>query len=251
MKYTVVITGASGGLGRHIAWQIAQSRPDITLLLMGRNRERLQNTLDSLPRASGHSILVVDQLDKINFSQLHFSNPLVGVVACAGITQENHYGPHDSWNEIIGTNLTGTYALVNELLPFLKQDLPCHKNVILISSLLANRGVKNYAAYCASKAGLLGLMRAWAAEWAENRILVNAICPGWVQTERVEAIIRNHAASRNIGEAAAAKELAGESLLQKMASPKEVADLVAFLLAPTQTSITGQALAINNGVWGC
>ena len=183
---------------------------------------------------------------KIRAEKLEQVN-LVAVVANAGVGGENEYGPEDRWDEIIETNLTGTYSLVQECIPALRSSRNPYRKIIVISSILARLGVPKYSAYCASKAGLLGLTRSWAAEYAQDKILVNAICPGWVDTTMSSKGLQDMAdhSGRSIQEIRRIE--ISRVPLGKMSQPNEVANLVSFLLAEDQISITGQSLDINNG----
>lgn len=111
--------------------------------------------------------------------------------------------------------------------------------------MLARLGVANYSAYCASKAGLLGLMRSWAVELALENILVNAICPGWVDTQMSQDGMKGIAKSIGVSKAEF-HDMAMQSVpLSKMSQPDEIAGLISYLLQ--QRSITGQTIDINNG----
>ncbi|HEY0896060.1 MAG TPA: SDR family oxidoreductase [Sphingobacteriaceae bacterium] len=241
---TYVITGAGSGIGRAITKQLANEGH--RCILVGRNKKHLQETLSGLEGT--HHIHAADIRSltdmKILAGELG-DEPVDGIMANAGVGGENHWGDHDRWHEIVDTNLTGTYNFVNTLIPHLKRSAEPFRHIIITSSVLARLGVENYSAYCASKAGLLGLMRSWAVQYAPDNILVNAICPGWVRTEMsvegMEGIARGLAIS-----AAEFHEIAMQSVpLRKMSEPGEIAQLISFLLK--QRSITGQAIDINNG----
>jgi len=212
----------------------------------------LEKTRSELPRSEEHQIIVADLKDRVGLqsairaAQLETKN-LAGVIANAGVGGGNEYGPHDRWDEIIETNLGGTYRLVQECLPSLRALSNEFKNIVVISSILARLGVPKYSAYCASKAGLLGLTRSWASEYASEKILVNAICPGWVDTKMSDQGLE--AMAHAFGMSAPEVRLAEMSKvpLGKMSDPSEVAALVHFLIAGNQTSITGQTFDINNG----
>jgi NAD(P)-dependent dehydrogenase (short-subunit alcohol dehydrogenase family) len=120
---------------------------------------------------------------------------------------------------------------------------------VLISSCLARFGVPGYTAYCASKAGLLGLARALAVEWAGRGVLVNAICPGWVDTEMARAGIQALADGAGQPFEQARREALALVPLGRMSEPEEIAETVAFLLGPGGSSFTGQALDPNCGSW--
>jgi NAD(P)-dependent dehydrogenase (short-subunit alcohol dehydrogenase family) len=240
-----LITGAGSGIGRAIAIEIAKHGH--TCFLMGRNEVNLKETLSLLPKGN-HTIFIADiaiesSLQKITNQQTELV--LDGIIANAGIGGENSFGSEDRWSEIIGTNLTGTYLTVQYFLGALQRSQNKVKQIIITSSVLARLGVANYSAYCASKAGLLGLMRSWAVQYAAQNILVNAICPGWVNTTMAQNGLQGIADGIGISKNDFF-DIAMQSVpLKKMSEPEEIAALVYYLL--TQQSITGQAIDINGG----
>ena len=135
---------------------------------------------------------------------------------------ENTYGESDRWNHIIDINLSGTYYTVMECLPLLRRDNEAYTNVLITSSCLAKFGVPNYTAYCASKTGLLGMTRALAVELASEKILVNALCPGWVDTEMAREGIQLLADRAGVPYEEAYKEQMGYVPLGKMSTPEEL-----------------------------
>lgn len=240
---TYIISGAGSGIGRAIAQKLAeQSR----CVLLGRNQANLEQTLATL-KGSGHQVLVADikSIDSLADAAKTLGDMKVsGLIANSGIGGENQWGPNDRWDDIIGTNLTGTYNFVNTFLPNLKGQAR-ETHVVITSSVLARLGVANYSAYCASKAGLLGLMRSWAVQYAPEKILVNAICPGWVDTEMSQDGLQGIADGIGISKDEF-YDMAMQSVpLRRMSSPEEIADLVAYLVS--QKMITGQTLDINGG----
>ena len=115
--------------------------------------------------------------------------------------------------------------------------------------ILARIGVAGYTGYCASKAGLLGLVRALAAELAPDNVQVNAICPGWVDTnlawEGIELIAASSGATREAAFAQAMREVP----LGRMSRPEEIAGTVAWLLSADANGVTGQAIDHNGGAF--
>ncbi len=241
---TYLITGAGSGIGRAMAAQLANQGHQC--ILLGRNQQHLQDTLQALPD-NGHQILVADVRNIESLQQAAAvlgDKPLNGLLANAGIGGENYWGETDRWDNIISTNLTGTYNSVNTFLPHLRKAEGT-KYILITSSVLARLGVANYSAYCASKAGLLGLMRSWAVQHAPEEILVNAICPGWVDTEMSQEGLQGIADSIGITKNEF-YDIAMQSVpLRRMSQPEEIAGLAAYLLS--QRSITGQTLDINCG----
>lgn len=248
MKKSIVVTGAGQGIGESIAKLLAEQ--DYSLLLLGRNLTSLESTRESLKNPEAHQSFSCDirQRDPIRKALTQSGiQSLYAVVANAGKGGENHYAEGDSWQDIIDTNLTGSYYTIQECLPFLKKDPDPYKKIVIISSILARLGVPGYSAYCASKAGLLGLMRSLAAELTSDKILVNAICPGWVNTAMAHEGMQGFADALNLSKEEAYKQAMAQVPLGKMSEPVEIAHLVSFLVSDAQTSFTGQTFDINNG----
>ncbi len=246
MKY-YLISGGGSGIGRAIAQKLSQDK-NTCLAVCGRNERNLAETITMLENSANHHRMTADMVlpESIRKASRDFPFPhLSGIIANAGIGGANHFGPDDRWNEIMATNLSGTYHFVNTFLPFLKKNEGGYGHILLMSSVLARLGVPGYSAYCASKAGLLGLMRSWAVELAKEKILVNAVCPGWVDTpmahDGIGVIARQSKTTAEKSYEAAMQFVP----LRKMSTPEEIADLVLYLV--NQNGITGQTIDINNG----
>lgn len=251
MKKTYVITGAGSGMGRATAVLLSQN-PETQLLLVGRSRTALDETHSLLQHPSNHAIASMDMRDSAAWQSAiasHFEDHtnLCGIFANAGVGGENHYGENDRWEEIISINLTGTYVTIMELLPYLRKSTDPFKHIVITSSCLARFGVPNYTGYCTAKTGLLGLTRSLSVQLASEHILVNALCPGWVETEMAKAGIQNLA---DRGGSSYANEFDRQMSfvpLGRISQPEEIAEMVAFLFSNRQTSLTGQGIDINNG----
>ena len=229
----VVVTGAGTGIGRAIARRLADEGARLTLL--ARDDERLR---DVVPGATTRSCDIRDrgQVDAA------IVEPLDALVANAGIGGPNAPGDGDRWDDIVQTNLFGTYWCARAA----ERLLPDGGRIVVTSSILARIGVPGYTAYCASKAGLLGLVRSFAAELAPRRIQVNAICPGWVNTamawqglDAFEGLTREQAFDVAMQEVP----------LRRMSEPEEIAGTVAWLLSEDAVGVTGQAIDHNNGAF--
>lgn len=246
-----VITGAGSGMGKATAMLLSET-PDIRLILIGRKISSLEETKSACHPGAQVIAHAMDIRDKSAWHNLiknilPADTDIRGVFANAGVGGENHYGVDDRWEEIISINLTGTYVTIMELLPLLNKNKSVYRSIVITSSCLARFGVPNYPAYCTAKTGLLGLTRSLALQLASDKILVNAICPGWVETEMAQAGIQK-LADRN-GQPYD-KEFATQMSyvpLNKISQPQEIARLVKFLFSGDQTSITGQGIDINNG----
>ena len=164
---TYLITGAGTGIGEATAIRLAKSGARI--ILAGRRTEPLEVVHSKLD-GEGHIVLAVDVSDKVSLrkglKQSLNEDPLDGLFANAGIGGENRYGEADRWEQMIDINLSGAYYTVMESLPYLKRSKEKYRNILITSSCLARFGVPYYTAYCASKSGLTGLVRALSVELA-------------------------------------------------------------------------------------
>ncbi len=241
----ILITGAGSGIGKAIA-EIFDKK-GFPLILCGRNSHKLESLNKELQNKD-HIYLSFDQSnlnEVIEASKIVSELKIKAIIANAGLGGENYFGNDDRWLDIVNTNLNGTYYIIQSFLPQLKNRNTEFGSIIITSSVLARLGVKNYTAYCASKAGLLGLMRSLAIEHAENKILVNAIAPGWVNTDMAMEGMDGIANHLNITRSQF-YDIAMQSVpLKKMSEPQEIAELVNYLVQ--QKSITGQTIDINNG----
>lgn len=240
---TALITGAGSGIGRATAQHLYAH--GWNLMLLGRRLQALEETASGMD--SGRFFLL--QADVCALDQMQKAASLCGnsalnlIVANAGLGGENHFGPEDRWPSIIQTNLSGTYHTIRAFQHLLQTG--SYSNIVIVSSVLARLGVANYTAYCASKAGLLGLSRSLAIEMAPQKILVNAICPGWVDTQMAQDGLQGIADGLNISKAEFFEIAMKDVPLGKMSQANEIAALIHYLA--TQQSITGQTIDINNG----
>ena len=247
-KEAVLITGAGSGIGRAIAQCL--SKNNYSIILLGRVMDNLLETKKSLDSPGDHQCISCDiriSEDIAKTLKTIKINSLYALIANAGVGGENDYSSNDRWQEIIDTNLTGTYNTICESLPYLKKNKASFKKIVILSSILARLGVPGYSAYCASKAGLLGLTRSFANELAQEKILVNALCPGWVNTTMAHEGLQTFSEVLKVSKEEALRQAMKEVPLGKMSQPDEIAQFVAFLISRAQTSMTGQTLDINNG----
>lgn len=245
----VVVTGAGTGIGRAIALELSSMGASVGLI--GRTRE----TLEAVARDAKDETCVVtaDVQDRGAVDEAFARiakklGPLHAVIANAGIGGPNDLGGGDRWDAIVRTNLDGAYFTLRA---FEAQLAPGKdwRHAIVISSCVARFGVPGISAYSAAKAGQLGLVRSLAAELAPKRVLVNAICPGWVETQMAEDRMGEIGEGMGKGLAEVREELLGAVPLQRISEPEEIAGLVRFLLSPAAVGFTGQAFDPNNGAW--
>jgi NAD(P)-dependent dehydrogenase (short-subunit alcohol dehydrogenase family) len=149
------------------------------------------------------------------------------------------------WNQMLAVNLTGTYLGIQAVLPGMLQA--GWGRIVNIASTAALKGYPYVAAYCAAKHGVLGLTRALALELAKKPVTVNAVCPGYTETDIVREALANIQAKTGRSEAEARAELVKQNPQGRLVQPAEVANAVLWLCLPGSESITGQAIAVAGG----
>lgn len=248
-----VITGAGTGIGRAIAARLAAEGANVSLL--GRRVELLEEAAAEAVEAGAELAQVVgcdvrDQasVDAAFAEAADALGPIRGLVAAAGIGGPNSAGPDDRFLDIVGTNLNGTYWSMRAAQRHLASG-PETRHMVVLSSILGRFGVPGYTAYCASKSGLLGLTRAMALELAGENVQVNAICPGWVDTDMAWQGIDGMAAAMGAPREKAFQVAMRQVPLGRMSTPAEIAGLIAWLVSEDGRGVTGQGLDMNNGAW--
>ncbi len=249
----VVVTGAGTGIGRAIALRLA--REGARLSLLARERERLERTAGEVKAAgaSAARAFACDIRDSAAvgkaFAQAALAHgPLHVLVANSGIGGANEPGAKDRFEDLISTNLVGTYHCLRAAQKHLAPGPPA-RHLVVIASILARIGVPGYTGYCASKAGLLGLVRALAMELAPEDVQVNAVCPGWVDTAMARQGLDGMAQAMGVSAQEAHRVAMQDVPLGRMSQPEDVAGLVAWLCSPDARGVTGQGLDMNGGAF--
>ena len=243
----VVVTGGAVGIGNAIARRLRQEGAALSLL--ARDLERLRHAAEEL----GAQAVACDIRDRSHVEEAFAAaaaakGPIHALVANSGIGGPNSDGPEDRFEDLVQTNLVGTYYCVRAAVRHLAEG-PESRHVVVVSSILARIAVPGYTGYSASKAGLLGLVRSLAAELAPANVQVNAICPGWVNTAMAWEGIDGLAGSIGGTREDAFREAMREVPLGRMGEPEDVAGTVAWLLSPDARGMTGQAIDQNGGAW--
>src|SRR5581483_9252318 len=210
-----------------------------TLSLLARGVDGLQRTAEEAGGAFVHGVDIRDahQVDTAFAAAAEANGPIHALVANSGIGGPNDPGPGDRFEDLVATNLVGTYRCIRAAARALASG-PERRDVVVISSILARIAVPGYTGYSASKAGLLGLVRALAAELAPRQ--VNAICPGWVDTEMAWSGLAQIPSGWD--------EARREVPTGRMTQPDEIAATVLWLLTDAR-NLTGQAIDHNGGAW--
>lgn len=257
----VAVTGAGTGIGRAVALRLAAE--GARLSLFARDLGRLEETAREIERRGGAKAVAlaldVRDLETVDarFAQAaQRQGALRALVANSGIGGPNAAAPPgsgaspDRFHDLVATNLTGTYSCLRAAERHLAEG-PDARHLVVIASILARIGVAGYTGYCASKTGLLGLVRALAMELAPGNVQVNAVCPGWVDTAMAREGIEGMAKGMGTSLEAARAEALEEVPLGRMSAPEDVAGVVAWLLSGDARGVTGQGIDVNGGAWMC
>jgi NAD(P)-dependent dehydrogenase (short-subunit alcohol dehydrogenase family) len=245
----ILVTGGGRGIGRAIA--LAFARPGATLAVAARTRAQVEEVARAVEERGGRAVaLSVDIADEravaAAFAELRAACPTLDVlVNNAGIGGGQPIDQTDTsrWRRILDTNVWGTFLVTRCAVPMLAAG----GRVINVSSVLGRFGVPGYTAYCASKHAVIGFTRALALELAARNITVNAICPGWVETEMAVSGMQNGAAATGITYEEFRRKALGAVPIGRMIAPEEIANLVKFLASPEAAAITGQTYNICGG----
>jgi ketoreductase len=245
-----LVTGGATGIGRSIAIELAKNGARVAIA--SRSLGRITSTVEEL-RTAGFTALGV-QMDVrkrpdveagiaaivSEWGPLHILVNNAGVSGLSLITD-----PDDTkWFDIIDTNLNGLYLVTKAAL---RQMIDGAGRVINISSVLGKFGVPGYAAYCATKHGMIGFSRALALEVVHRGITVNTICPGWVDTEMATLGITESAALQSITPEEFKTQAIAAVPIKRFLQAEEVAALVAYIASEAAAGITGQAINICGG----
>ncbi|MDI1310853.1 SDR family NAD(P)-dependent oxidoreductase [Prosthecobacter sp.] len=240
---TILVTGASSGIGRDTC--VVLSQLGAKVVLTGRDRNRLEETL-ALMQQADHSISPHDVTNHSETSQwmsdiVSRTGPLFGLVHLAGIshTEAIRFLDMDKLEEVLDLNLKSAFSLVKAFRQKNIRSMP-EARVVLTSSVSGIRGYPGMAAYAASKGGIIAITRPLALELAKENIRLNCVTPGFVHTEmtiEMQTLLP-------------AKELeaAKQAYPLGLGTPRDISLPICFLLSPASAWMTGQSIVIDGGL---
>jgi 3-oxoacyl-[acyl-carrier protein] reductase len=238
----VLVTGAARGIGREIA--LALAKPGLTIYLndvvLGEEAARTRQEVEARGAAARLVEFDVAAPEAVNQGVEHIvkeAGRLDILVNNAGITRDNLIVrmKEAEWDAVLSVNLKGAFNCIRAVSkPMIKQR---RGRIINISSVVGVMGNPGQANYAASKAGLIGLTKTVARELASRNITVNAVAPGFIQTDMTEALSE-----------AVQQQMLAQIPLGRFGTSKEVAQVVAFLASEAAAYITGQVIHVNGGM---
>jgi 3-oxoacyl-(acyl-carrier-protein) reductase len=239
----VLVTGGSRGIGRAIALDFASKGANVAIVYLDHHVQGQQvlNELKALGVEAEEHATDVKNFAAIQelFADIIKRHGRIDVlVNCAGINRDKTMSKLDpeQWQEVLDTNLTGAFHCSKAVWEQMKTQN--YGRIVSISSVVGQAGNFGQANYSASKAGLLGFTKSLALEGARNHITVNAICPGFIDTDMVRGI-----------PADVLEKVIQKIPMQRLGQPDEIARAVTFLASPASGYITGQILAVNGGFY--
>ncbi len=246
-----LVTGGSRGIGKAIAKALAGEGAKVALC--ARSADTVRRSADEISpgggRVLGFRADVTDKADARNlvqavvarWGQIHILVNNAGANARIPIESDDDLG----WRAVVDSTVVGAYYMTREVL----RHMPDHAGgrIINLSSILGRFGVPGYTAYCTAKHGIIGFTRALALEVAGRGITVNAICPGWVETDMADRGMAETAAVLGITKDEFRRQALDAVPLKRILDPKEIADLALYLASDAASGMTGQAIALDGG----
>lgn len=239
-RNSILVTGASSGIGRAIAVRLARDGYEVVVHYSS-NRDGAEATVDAISGLSGHSRLISFDISDAAATRTAIESDIAahgayyGVVCNAGITRDGVFPmlSLDDWKQVIDVNLNGFYHVLHPIVMPMVRRRKAGRIITVssVSGLVGNGGQVNYSA---SKSGIIGATKALAVELAKKQITVNCVAPGLIETDMTENLplekVIDAIPARRIGKA------------------EEVAALVAFLCSPDAAYITRQVISVNGGL---
>ncbi|MFK8021137.1 MAG: SDR family NAD(P)-dependent oxidoreductase [Pseudomonadales bacterium] len=245
-----IVTGGGSGIGAVIADQLLKNGAKVSI--MGRRLDALDECRKQLGNLSNSQAIRCDVSEASEVSQAFQTacasfGPASILVNCAGAapTQAFHKLTAEDWRQVMAVNLDGVFNCSSAVI----DDMRSAKagRIINIASTAALKGYAYVSAYCAAKHGVVGLTKALALETAALGITVNAICPGYTDTDIIRNAVANIVEKTGRSEAEALATFTNVNPQQRLIEPSEVAATVLWLCADSSAGITGQSISVSAG----
>ena len=244
-----VVTGASRGIGAAVASALAAEGVRVSLL--ARDEKTLATVAQQLGAARSQAVCAditdPDSVQRAFAAARARFGPVEILINNAGQAASAKFTDTDArlWNRILGVNLTGTYLCAREAITdMLKGGFG---RIVNIASIAGLRGAPYLSAYATSKHAVIGLTRSLALEYATRNITVNALCPGYVETDMVKNAIANISQKTGRSAEEARATLVATNPQGRLVAPEEVADATLWLCRPGSGSVTGQSIVLAGG----
>jgi NAD(P)-dependent dehydrogenase (short-subunit alcohol dehydrogenase family) len=244
-----VVTGASRGIGAVVAAELAACGARVSLIARDTTSLAQVNAQIGAEKSLGIAADITDAASvhsafttaRARFGPVHILINNAGQAASAKFTKTDLA----LWNRIIAVNVTGTYLCSFEAVPDMLQEK--FGRIVNIASIAGLRGAPYISAYATSKHAVIGFTRSLALEYARENLTVNAVCPGYTDTEMVRQAIANIRSKTGRSEAEALAALVATNPQGRLIAPAEIAHAVLYLLSSGAQSLTGQSLIISGG----
>jgi 3-oxoacyl-[acyl-carrier protein] reductase len=237
-----LVTGASRGIGRAVALKLAREGADV--IVTATSLERAKKTADEISLLGRKAIPfkvdvgVTSEVEALFQMVTTEFGSLDILVNNAGITRDGLLMrmKDEEWDAVIDINLKGTFACTREAIKMMAKAKS--GRIVNISSVVGEMGNAGQANYCASKAGLIGFTKAVAREYAKRNITVNAVAPGFIETDMTGVL------SESVRD-----ELLKQIPVNRFGTPDDIANAVFFLVSDMGSYVTGQVLSVNGGMY--